>query len=83
MFPRATLVFDLFSSGCSNFRQGHGSSVFFSPATDSLFGASSFSFSKATDCTSAALRGGREADSGIEEDREMIDNESSRDDIRC
>ena len=56
-------MFALFSLGCSNFWQGHGSSVFFSPVTDSLSGASSFSFSKATDCTSAALRGDREADS--------------------
>ena len=57
---------------------------FFSPATDSLSGASSFSFSKATDCTSAALRGGREmianqvlskSYSGIKEDREMIANQ--------
>jgi len=55
-------------------------SFFFSPTIDSLFEASSFSFSKATDCTSAALRGGREADSGIEEDREMIHNESRRED---
>ena len=56
-------MFALFSLGCSNFWQGHGSSGSFSPATDSLSGASSFSFYKATDYPSAALRGGREADS--------------------
>ena len=61
MILNATLVFAVFSSRHSNFRQGHGSSGSSSPATDSVSIASSISFYKATDCISADLRGGIEA----------------------
>ena len=63
MILTATLMFAVFSSRRSNFWQGHGSSGSYSTATDSISGASSISFYKATDCISAALRGGREANS--------------------